>query len=486
MATAPSLFLQRVSAMVRRPPVTCVPSLPAVEVARLMTRERVGSVIVIDDGRAVGIVTDRDLRRKVVAEGRDAVATRAATIMSAPVVAVAPDAFAITALLEMTRREIHHLAVVDGGRLVGVVSSHDFLMIETAHPVILTGEIARAASVDRLRELATRTIPLTRRLVEAGGTAYDIGQLVAELNDRLVVAALALTTAAATARGDEASDTAWCWLAFGSEARREQTLRTDQDNGLVYQDVEPERQAAVAGYFARFAAEAVRHLVAIGFPPCPGDAMASNPRWCQPLHVWRSYFRGWMETPEPEPLLAAQIYFDVRPLAGALALGESLHELVVREAPAHRLFLGLIARDLVARRPPLTIFGNVAVERNGARRGTVDVKAGAALPLASAARLHALELGIDATNTVDRIRAAGARGLYREDETREITDAFQHVTRLRLVHQLDRLAHGASPDNAIRPDRLSRADALLLRDALRTVQRVQSGVRERYKTELMG
>jgi CBS domain-containing protein len=486
VAAAPSPFLQRVDDLVRRAPVTCAPSLAAVEVARLMSRERVGSVVVMEDDRPVGIVTDRDLRRKLVAEARDPAATRAAAIMSAPVIHVAPDAFAFEALLEMTRREIHHLAVVDGGRLTGVISSHDLLVLETAHPVMLAREIARATSIERLRELAARTVPLTRRLVDAGGTAYDIGRLIAELNDRLVVTTLAVTASTLAARGNEPAGVAYCWLTFGSEARREQTLRTDQDNGLVYEDVDASRRPSVAAYFAALATEAVRNLVALGFPPCPGDAMASNPRWCQPLSTWLEYFRSWMVTPDPEPVLAAQIYFDVRPVAGALGLGDELHRFVVDQAPAHRLFLTLIARDLVARRPPLTVFGNVAVQRTGDRRGTVDIKSGAAFPLTNAARLHALELGLDARNTVDRIRLAAARGMYRDDETREITDAFQHVMRVRLVHQLDRVARGEPPDNAIRPDRLSLADRVLLREALKTVQRVQGAVRERFKTDQLG
>ena len=214
--------------------------------------------------------------------------------------------------------------------------------------------------------------------------------------------------------------------------------------------------------------------------------MASNPQWCQPLSMWSRYFRGWIEEPEPQPVLAAQIHFDLRPVGGATRLGAALRALVHELAPSRRLFLGLLARDVTSRRVPVTIFGNVAVERTPARRGTVDLKAGAALPLTGAARIHALELGIDVTNTIDRFCAAGARGLYTEAETRDITDAFQHVTRLRLVHQLGQMERGEPPDNHLRPARLSRADLLLLRDALRTVRHVQAGMRERFKTAQMG
>jgi CBS domain-containing protein len=226
-------------------------------------------------------------------------------------------------------------------------------------------------------------------------------------------------------------------------------------------------------------------LVTIGFPRCPGDVMASNPAWCQPLSGWSRYFRHWMDEPNPAPVLAAQIHFDLRPIAGDVSLGAALRELIVREAPARRLFLGLLARDIVDRPVPLTVFGNVAVERRGAHRGTVDVKAGATIPLAGGARVTALELGLTETNTIDRIRVAGGRGVYTEAEARDLADAFQHVTRIRLVHQLDQLAHGKRPDNRVRVDRLSRADALLFRDALRTVQHLQAILRDRFKTDLL-
>jgi CBS domain-containing protein len=482
----PSLFLDRVRDFVKRAPVTCEPGLPIVDVARRMSDERVGSVIVVDANLApLGIVTDRDLRRKVVADARDPRTTTAADVMSRPLVSVRPAAFGFEALLEMTRREIHHLVVLEDERLAGVVSTHDFLMLQTTHPVMLAREIARAPNLAALRELAGRITAMTRRLVEEGGTPYDVGRIVAELNDRAVIRVLALARAALEDEGAGRPPLPYCWIALGSEARREQTLRTDQDNGLIYANAEPDIHDSAAAWFARFAERAVSGLIEIGVPPCPGGWMASNPKWCQSLAAWAGYFRSWMTEPEPEPVLAAQIVFDLRPLAGAMELAASLRALIAREAPKHRLFLGLLARDVVTRRAPLTLFGNVAVARSGPHRGTVDLKGGGTIQLVGAARIHTLELGLEETNTVDRFRAASANGLYRDDEAREITDAFQHLTRLRLLHQLACLARGESADNHVRASALSRADAILLLDALKTVQRVQAGVRERFRTDLV-
>jgi CBS domain-containing protein len=475
-----SLFVRRVRDVVARSAVTCRSCTSVLEVARLLGRERVGSVVVVEaDGQPVGIITDRDLRGKVVAEGLDPSGTLAGAVMSSPLIAVPPSAFAFEAVLEMTRHGVRHLAVTEDGRLVGIVSARDFLALESSHPVALARDIARAPSVSALAGLAARVVALVRQLVGQGGRPYDVGQIVAELNDRVVVRVQALARAGLQERGDT-PPVPGCWLVLGSEARREQTLRTDQDNALVYADPPEDLREAAAGYYGRFAAAVIEGLLAVGFPPCPGGIMASNPRWCQPLSAWKKLFGRWIAVPNPEETLAASIHFDLRPVGGAQEIGAALAEYVRQEASASRLFLAALARDVVTRGLPLTVFGNIAVERHGPHRGAVDVKSAGSLQLVGAGRLHALELGSPETNTVDRFRESGARGLYTDAEVREITDAYQHLMRLRLVQQLEQLDRGAPPDNHVVPARLSRADALLFRDALRTAGRVQAGVRDRF------
>jgi CBS domain-containing protein len=481
-----SLFVHRLRDFVARPAVTCGPDAPAAAVARLLQRERVGSVIVAGgDGSPAGIVTDRDLRAKVLAAGRDPATTPAGAIMSAPLVALPPDAFAFEAVVEMTRRDIRHVAVVDAGRLVGVVSNRDLLTAQAVHPVAIARDVLRAGSVDALRAVGERVVALSRRLLDEGAAPRDVTRVVAELNDRVVRRVLELAAAALAAGGVEAPAVAWCWLGFGSEGRREQTLRTDQDNGLVYADPAPELAGAAAAYCARLGEAASRDLVAAGVPACPGGIMASTPRWCQPLATWTGYFHRWVWEASPEAVLEASIFFDLRPVAGDLELGRALAAAVAREAPARPHFLGLLARDVVDRPVSLTWLGRVRTRRGGPRRGTVDVKGGGGLQLVGAARLHALELGLDETNTVARFEAAGRGGLYPEAEVREITDAHEHLLRLRLRHQLDRLAAGQAADNDLDPGGLSHADALLLRDALHTVRHVQGRLRERFATDFL-
>jgi CBS domain-containing protein len=481
-----TLFAARARDLVKGPPVTCPPETTVAEVARLMSRRGVGSAIVTAaDGLPVGIVTDRDLRRKIVADARDPEATSAGQIMSAPIVAVTPDVFAFEALVEMTRRDIHHLPLVDGGRLVGVVASEDLLFAQTPHPVTLVREIGRAETVEDLRAAAARVTGLVRRLVGEGGTAYNVARLVTELNDRLVLRTLGLVLDALRTEEGGRPPGAFCWLAFGSEGRREQTLRTDQDNGLVYADAEGEPGPASA-FYHRLGERMTTALVEVGFPPCPGNVMGSNPKWCQPLSTWVRYFDQWMRETTPEHVLAASIFFDIRPLGGEVELGQRLVELVRETAPKEVLFLRRMAQDVVEDRVPVGLFGRLVVEREGPRRGSVDLKRGGSRPLVGAGRVHALAQGLGETNTVDRFRASAARGAYTETEVRDIIGAYQHLLRLRLVHQLGQLDRGQEVDNHVRVDQLSRADTVLLRDALRIVTEVQRRVRDQYGTDLLG
>src|SRR5581483_11365488 len=355
--------------------VTCALGDTVAEAARLMTTRGVGSVIVVgDDGGLAGIVTDRDLRSRVVAAALPST-TPVERVMSSPVVAIAPTVPAFDALLEMMRRGIHHLAVTVDGRLLGVVSSHDLVRLQGGHPVALARQIEAEASEDGLAALAPRVVSVVRWLAAGGAGPTEIGRLVAELNDRLVRRALDLVTARLAAAGHGRPPVPFAWLAAGSEGRREQTLKTDQDNGLVYRDPPADLQPAASDYFPRVADAMSALLARLGFPSCPGGFMASNPLWLQPESVWRGYFASWMQTPGPQALLQSSVFFDLRPIAGSVEVGRALWEWVCERAPLETVFLRLMAKAGLERQVPLGLFGGLVVERSGTHRDRLDLKA---------------------------------------------------------------------------------------------------------------
>lgn len=481
-----ALYIRHVRDLVTGPPVTCPPTTPVSEAARLMTARGVGSVVIVDaDARALGIITDRDLRSRLVARGLSAT-TAVTAIMSSPLIAVEPDRLAFDALLEMTRRNLHHLGVVEAGRLVGVVSSHDMLGLQGAHPVKLAREIENAGSLDQLVSASPRLHEVVRWLASGGADALDIGRIVAELNDRLVRRTLTLVEAALAAEGEGRPPVAYSWLAAGSEGRREQTLKTDQDNGLVYVDPPPPLAAATEHYFHRLAAATTAALVRLGFPVCPGGYMASNPRWCRSASAWRAEFAAWMEVPQPERLLFASLFFDLRPVAGDEVPGRALWEWVCNRAPSQTLFLRLMAHSAVERTPPLGLFGRFVVERTGVHKGTLDLKSRGVFPMTQAMRVYALSLGVRETNTVDRLRAAEAGGALPASAARDLRGAYEVISRLRLHHQLARLDAGLPPDNHLDPQGLGASDRLLLKEAFKTVGWLQRVLEDRFQTNLVG
>jgi CBS domain-containing protein len=477
-----ALFVRRVRDLVTRPAVTCAEGTTAAEAARLMTERGVGSLVVLgEDGRALGVVTDQDLRTRVLARDRPPT-TEVAAIMSAPLVSIEAGRLAFDALLEMTRRNLHHLGVVEESRVVGVVSSHDFMLLQGSHPVGLARAIEGQASVDGLAALAARLPTLVRQLLTDGAGPVEIGRIVAELNDRLVKRVTRLVESALDVDGHGRPPVPYAWLAAGSEGRREQTLRTDQDNGLVYEDPVEDVRAAAAAYFGRFADGVATALVRVGFPVCAGGFMASNPQWCQPASVWREYFRGWLETPQPERVLKACIYFDLRPIAGDERLGQALWQWVCERAPAQTLFLRHMARAAAEQDPPLGLFGRFAVERSGPHKSAIDLKGRGVFPMTQAMRVYALALGIAETNTVDRLVEAGSRGVFSAAEVEELRGAYEVIFRLRLGHQLARVEAGEPPDNFVNPGQLGKADRLLLREAFKSLGWLRRAVEERFQT----
>ncbi|MGH7414897.1 MAG: DUF294 nucleotidyltransferase-like domain-containing protein [Candidatus Rokuibacteriota bacterium] len=481
-----ALFVRRVRDLVKGPAVTCARSTGVAEAARLMSERSVGSVIVTGGGgEPEGIVTDRDLRTRVLEPGLEP-STPVALVMSSPLVSVESEASAFDALLEMTRRNIHHLGVLARGRLSGVVSSHDLLGLQGAHPVVAARQIETATDAGALAQASTRVESVVRWLAAGGAAAIDIGRIVAELNDRLVRRALDLAQSGLEAGGHGRAPVPFSWLVAGSEGRREQTLKTDQDNGLVYRDPLPGAQVVAAAYFDRLATAMSEMLTRLGFPPCPGGFMAANPRWRQPESVWRRYFSSWMETPQPESLLQASLFFDLRAIAGEEEIGRRLWGWVCETAPAKTLFLRHMARAALDGHRRLGLFGGFAVERSGPRKDRLDLKATAVFPMTHAMRVYALSLGVRQTNTMDRLQAAGEQGIVTAAEVDELRDTHRFIARLRLTHQLACLDAGLPPDNFIKPRALGRTDRLLLKEAFKTIAGLQRDLEARFQAGLIG
>ena len=260
-------------------------------------------------------------------------------------------------------------------------------------------------------------------------------------------------------------------------------LAADQDNALILSDDATEEHAA---YFTAFADTVSGWLVEAGYPRCTGDIMATNPAWRLPLSRWQAVFTEWMSQPVPDALLRASIFFDMRPVAGDERLYGELAAAVRVRAPKSKRFLAHLARTAVANEPPLGFFRGLVLEKEGARKDTLDIKRGGIGAVVDLARVYALATGSTAINTQARLAAAVANGIIAPDRGDDLRDAFEFISYVRVRHQGAQVRAGATPDNYVMPKQLSSFDTRHLREAFAIVRAAQSTLGSVYSTGNLG
>ncbi len=455
------------SALLRRDPVTCPPHMPIREALERMHRENVGSLVVVEGDRPVGIFTLHDLLSRVALAGRDA-ATPMAEVMTRDPVALPQEATAHEAAMAMARHGIRHVIVLREGRLAGVVSERDLFSLQRVGLTQISTSVRTARRVEELPPVAADIRALAHAMLAQGVGAEQLTQLVSTLNDLLTIRIIELTRDRFAL-----DDVGFCWLALGSEGRMEQTLATDQDNGIVFAATAGEADALRARLvpFARAVNEA---LDACGFPLCKGGVMAGNPRWCLSLEEWKKTFGTWIDQGDPEALLNASIFFDFRPLQGEVGLAEELRAWLAARARANPRFLHQMAANALRNRPPLGVVRDFVLEAKGEYAHTIDLKLHGTMPFVDAARIHALAAGHVHTNTVQRLRACGASGHLPSDEVEAWSEAFLFIQLLRLRHQHGLERQGQALHNHIDPDQLNDLERRILKEAFRQARKLQT------------
>lgn len=451
------------------------------EAAAMMSEHRVGCLLIhdaSDEEKIVGIITDRDLRSKVVAAGLG-YNQPVSVIMSGPVQTVLSQSLCFDVLLKMMSTGIHHLAVERSGRIIGVITSHDIMLLQGHSPYYLLKEIRAEQQIAGLYPLAQKIPEVIRGLIGEGAKAGNITQMIAILNDHILGRMLTLLE-----KEMGPPPVPYCWLLLGSEGRREQTFKTDQDNAILYADPndETQRQAAEA-YFKSFAAKAIDHLVNCGYPLCPGEIMAINPRWCQPLSVWKQYFDRWITAPEPQELLNATIFFDFRSGFGEAQLAENLREHLNRNMRGKDMFLFHLARQCTGTRVPLSFFKNFIVEKDGEHKNRLDIKRQGLTPFVNFARVLSLKFGVKETNTLARLKALMDGEHIQGELWAAACEAYELQMQQRLVHQLRQIEGGILPDNYIDPADLSDLERRMLKDAFAVIERLYSVLDRMYPVQ---
>ncbi len=456
--------------MIRRRPLTCSTGTSIHRALRAMHDENVGSIVIVsEDGLPAGIFTRHDALDRVALLKIDTerpisdVMTRAPRVISA-------DASAYDAALLMAEHGVRHLPVVAEKRVIGVVAEHDLFTLQRVSMRQIHRTIKDARDRAALIQAADDIRKLTSNMLHEGFAAEQLTQIISSLNDTLTQRILELER-----ERHPISDIDWCWLAFGSEGRLEQTLASDQDNGIIFRLPDG---ASADEFRARLLpfAEAVNHaLDACGFPLCIGGIMASNPSWCLSLPEWRHQFTRWIRDPEPQALLNATIFFDFRALFGAEDLAETLRKHLFDLTCDNARFFRMMAQQVLQVEPPLGLLRDFVVENEGEYAGTIDLKKRGTRLFVDAARVIGLAAGVAHTSTAARVRVGGSRIHISAAECDAVVDAFYFIQLLRL--------HGGTGETAnhLDPATLNEVDRRILKECFRQARRMQTRIRLDYQ-----
>ncbi|HJC61631.1 MAG TPA: CBS domain-containing protein [Candidatus Dietzia intestinigallinarum] len=463
-----------VGELLTRDAVTTGPDTSIRDAARIMTDRRVSALLVVEDEVVTGIFTDRDLRSKVVAAGADPAAA-VSTIMTPDPVSVDVRTRAFDATLLQIDRGVHHLPVCDNGAPVGMVTTGDLLRLAQADPVYLAARISRAPDTETVAALSRRLPEIVGEFVRRGTAPQDIGRVITATADAATRRLLVLAE-------DELGSppVPYCWVGLGSQARGEMGVASDQDNALVLAD----DAATVPGgdeYFAALAERVCGGLDRAGFPLCPGEVMASNPAWRHTTSGWMRRVADWVGAPEPEPMVHAQVFFDIRAVHGDRALLEPIRRDMLARARANARFQAHLARIACEWQPPLGFFRGLVVARRGEYRNTLEIKAGGIAPVVQIARLHALAAGADEVATLDRLDAAAVAGVVARGDAENLAEAFRFLRGLAYRHHARQIAEGHEQDNNVDPSTLSTKDRHRLRAAFRIIAGAQDALALRYR-----
>ena len=480
------LFTGRVKDIMHTNILTCPPEETIVGVARKMSNRGVGSIIVVDEYKMpIGIVTDNDIRSKVIASGK-LVNVPVIDIMSRPVKSISPEAFCFEAVLSMITDKIKYLTVMDGMKFLGIISEHDLMVSQGNNPVAVIKGIQQATHVDQIIWQRLNIDQSMKIILEHGGMSRDICELITTLNDHQTRKIIELAEESMISERFGKPPVPYAWISLGSEGRREQTMRTDQDNAIIFANVSsPEQGKEVQQYFLTLAEKVIAGLEKSGFPRCKGGLMAINPKWCQPYRVWREYFTNWIQKlyPNAEDILQTFIFFDFRTIYGTMDFTPGLIECINTNLDAGSSFLHNMAETAIMNETPLGFFKRLVVEKSGEHKNQLNLKLNGLAPMIDAIRILALDRRIFETNTMDRITELAETGLLPKEDADNLLDAFNVIMLLRVRHHVNLINKGKEPDNYINPDELSIIQRTMLREAFKTIDRLQDIIKERYNVK---
>jgi len=467
------LFLHEPVSQIGRSAVFCKLDAPIITVAAMMTDQQSSAALVqSESGDIIGIVTDGDIRERVVAADVDRL-EQVHRIMSSPLVTISERAEIYEALLLMERKGIQHLAVADeAGRIIGVIRNQELLQFRSYGPIVLSREVQQAATPEEVARCCRRVPGMAKALLDSGAHPHNVTRMISSVCDAATVRLIALAE-----KKLGPAPVPFVFLALGSHGRQEMTLASDQDNAIVYTPaLDPEAQSQAESYLNELGCFVCEWLERAGYPLCSGDVMARNPRWCKPISVWKQYFSDWIGLPEPQQLLEFTIFFDFRPVYGSMDLSQDLRHHVFEALRTQPSFYPHFAQNSLLFKPPARLFGRILTGGAGGEHPKLLDLKDALMPIVSFARLYALRLEMDDTHTINRLDALVEQSVLQESSGQDITSAYDFLMRLRLQHQAAMVVSDQVADNVINYRGLGQTEQTLLNQSFAQIAAVQKRI----------
>ncbi|WP_022668901.1 DUF294 nucleotidyltransferase-like domain-containing protein [Desulfospira joergensenii] len=466
-------FNQPISAIFRPNIATCPQTTSIAEAAKKMSRHNASAILVKEDtGKVTGIVTDADLREKILARDRPGT-DPVSGIMSSPLIFIPADSQVFEAFLTMIQKDKRHLVVCGkSGNVTGILTEKDLIASQTRATFLLLKSIKAAKGMAEIENIHAKLCRMLLDPIRNGANPEYITRLITTFSDAVIEKVMEFSL--------EETGPPPCpfvFLTMGSEGREEQTLISDQDNAIVFQDIEDKSEADRAKtYFDALAGKVCSRLDRAGYRFCDGDNMAQNPKWCQPLSVWKQYFNQWIRAAKPEDLLYSSIFFDFKGTFGDIDLARELKDYLLDSIQGWSGFLRNLTENTLYFKPPIGLFGKFIVETEGPHKDSLDIKY-AILPIVDFSRVYALKNGISQTNTLVRLFRLYTKHALTNKEYTDIVQAYNFLMNLRFRRQITTIMdEDLIPDNYVNPGNLSHLDRHMLREVFRMVEKMQQKI----------
>jgi CBS domain-containing protein len=448
--------------------------------AQAMKNENISAILITDSERRkkgdnpgfVGVVTDRDLCTKVLASGLSS-DTPVEEVMTTELLWLDHKAFVFEAMLVMLRKNVHHLPILRGKTIIGILEMTDIVRYESQSSLLLVRTIFIQNSIEELAAMSTQVKNCFTRMVNEGGNSRMIGSAMAVIGRSFIQR---LAELAEKKYGPP--PVSYCILILGSMARDEQLIVTDQDNALILDEAYDPKQHGE--YFARFVAFICDGLAACGYDYCTGHIMATNQKWQKTLSQWQECFADWIDNPQPEALLNSSIFFDLDGVCGHTEWADQLRTFICERTKENGKFLACIARNALNRTPPLGFFKNFVMEKDGQQNKSINLKRRGTAPLADLIRVHALAVGTRAQNSFARLDDIIQAGILPTGRGPDLRDTMEFISMVRIRHQAISIVSGIKPDNNIDPEKMSDFERRNLKDAFQVLSNAQNFLKYKY------